>query len=90
MKFKKIRGIPLSYERQGLIFFILANYRSQPPAQRERIDQLIKEVCKGDKAYEKALRGWLIEGKAFETVSRECFVNAPTLGRLRKKLYERW
>ena len=90
MKFKKIRGINLSYEKQGQIFFTLANYRNQTEAQRKRIDGLIREVCRGDPAYEKALRGWLIEGKSFEAVSRECFVNAPTLGKLRKKLYETW
>ncbi|MBP3413310.1 MAG: hypothetical protein J6K89_08620 [Oscillospiraceae bacterium] len=90
MKFKKIRGVRLSYEQQGLIFFALANYKTQPLAQRRRIDNLIREVCRGDPAYEGALRAWLLDGRPFEVVSAESFVNAATLGRLRKKLYESW
>lgn len=90
MKFKKIRGLKLTYEQQGLIFFALANYKHQPTAQKKRIDELICEVCKGDPAYIGAMRAWLLEGRPFEAVSREWFVNAPTLGKLRKKLYEKW
>lgn len=90
MKFKKIRGIKLSYEKQGMIFFAMANYKSQGAAQRKRIDDLIEEVCRGDPAYVGALRAWLLEGKPFEAVARDFFVNPSTMGRLRKKLYENW
>ncbi len=90
MKFKKIRGLKLSYERQGMIFFALANYKTLGSPQRNRIDELIQEVCKGDPAYVGAMRAWLLEGRSFEAVAREFFVNPSTMGRLRKKLYENW
>ena len=90
MKFKKIRGIKMSYERQGMIFFSLANYKSLGAAQRKRIDSLIETACKGDPAYIGAMRAWLLEGKPFVTVSRDFYVNPSTMGRIRKKLYESW
>ncbi len=90
MKFKKIRGLKMPYERQGLIFFALANYRTQPSQVRKQIDTLIAEVCEGDAAYVNALRAWLLDGEAFETVCLRFYVNAATLGRLRKRVYERW
>lgn len=90
MKFKKIRGLKMPYERQGMIFFTLANYKEQPPEMRERIDEMIAEVCGGDAAYENALRAWLIKGEDFESVHLRYYVNAATLGRLRRRIYERW
>lgn len=90
MKFRKIRNINLSYERQGQIFFALANYRSQPPNVREKIDALIQQAAKGEECYVAALKAWLTEGKAYERVVAEYFVRGDTLVGMRKKLYESW
>lgn len=90
MTFRKIRNVRLSYERQGQIYFTLANYHSQPDRVRQKIDGMIQDVTKGEKAYTQALRAWLLDGKTYESVVRQYYVRGNTLVRMRKELYEMW
>ena len=90
MKFKKIRNVALSYERQGQIFFTLANYENLPPGAKKGIDEKIARAAKGSVNYEKALRDWLIHGVPFEAVLQRHYVRDATLVRMRKEIYESW
>lgn len=90
MKFRKIRNISLSYERQGQIFFTLANYANQPPGIKKQIDERIRKAAKGSQSYEAALRDWLLHGAAFEAVLRRHYVRDATLVAMRKEIYETW
>lgn len=90
MRFRRIRGIKISYERQGLIFFTMANYRALPKQAREKIDQLIRDVAKNDEIYITALRDWLLNGTSWNSVCIRTGVNEGTLIRYRRKIYERW
>lgn len=90
MRFRKIRGIRVPYERQGMIFFTLATYDTQPDNVRRKIDGLIRTVCKEDPIYIAAMRDWLIKQERWELVSLRIGVNEGTLLRYRRKLYELW
>ncbi len=90
MKFRKIRNINVSYEKQGQIFFTLVNYYSQPQNIQRKIDGLIQNAAKGEKCYETALREWLLEGIPYEKVVVKNCIRGDTLVNMRKKLYESW
>lgn len=94
MGFRKIRGINVSYARQGQIYFALANYEAMPPKTRTGVDRLIHQAAYAGRtqgeAYEKALRAWLIEGRGYNQVIRECCVNERALLEKRKWIYENW
>lgn len=94
MAFRKIRGIGVSYGRQGQIYFSLANYRDMPRKTREAIDCLIREAAhQGNadgQAYELALRAWLIEQRPWQWVLDTYRVRGATLLEKRKWIYEHW
>lgn len=89
-RFRRIKGLNMSYERQGLIFFALANYASQPPSTRAQIDALFSSAAKGEPAYNMALRAWLLRGESWEKVQQEYYVNGKTLVKMRKWIYTHW
>ena len=90
MGFKRIRNIALPYAKQGQIYFALLNYDDQPEGVKKRIDSLISDACKGDRAYCAALRGWLLRGESWERVLMEYHVDKTGLLRGRKWVYEHW
>lgn len=90
MKFRRIRNIRLSYEKQGQIFFAMANYRQQPKSARDRIDRLIMSAAGNDDNYNAALRRWLLEGVQLQRAAAEYYVREATIVEMRKKLYESW
>lgn len=94
MGFKKIRGINVSYAKQGQIYFALVNYDSMPAKARAGVDRLIQQAAYAGRtqgeAYERALRAWLIEGKGYNQVIQEYCVNERALLEKRKWIYEHW
>ena len=94
MGFRKIRGIGVSYSRQGQIYFSLANYAAMPVKVRRGIDDLIRQAANqgnvDGETYEQALRAWLIEGEAWQAVIERYHVRPNTLNEKRKWIYQHW
>lgn len=94
MGFRKIRGINVSYSKQGQIYFALANYSAMPAKTKQGIDRLIREAAyEGNAAgdvYEKALRAWLIKGEAWQSVIDRYHVRPNTMIEKRKWIYQHW
>lgn len=90
MKFRRIRNLRISYEKQGQIFFTLANYKDQPENIKKRIDALLTEASGGYCPYYSALRQWLIDGVTLQQAAASNFVREATLIEMRKKFYEKW
>lgn len=84
--FKRKRSIRLSYYRQGLIYFLCANYSSLPQTCRDAIDRICNEVG-GD--YRDALFAVLTEKERnTSSVSMQYFVSNKRLFNLRARFYE--
>ncbi len=84
--FKRKRSIRLSYYRQGLIYFLCANYCSLPKLYRDAIDRICNETG-GD--YRDALFAVLTEKERnTSSVSMQYFVSNKRLFNLRARFYE--
>lgn len=90
MRFREIRGIGVSYKKQGLIFFTLQNYRDQPKNVKNRIRELIRDAAEGNRAYEAALWDWLIGSSTAQQAAEEHYVRLQTLVEMRNKIYRAW
>ncbi len=91
MSFKKIRGIKIPYRMQGLIYFTLLNYDTQPEAVRRRIDALFSAAAKRDGPTDRALREWMLrENVSAEKAAQKSYLSAGALFRCRKWIYENW
>lgn len=90
MRFREIRGIGVSYKKQGQIFFTLQNYREQPKNVKNRIRELIMEASEGNRAYEAALWDWLIGSSTAQQAAEEHYVRLQTLVEMRNKIYRSW
>lgn len=44
MRFRKYRGMRLTYEQQGLVFFLCRNYRKLPKEQQKKVIRLCQMV----------------------------------------------
>ena len=84
--FKKMRGVKLPYKRQGLIYFICANYTDMPFRVQEKIDQVC--IAVGEE-YHQALRDVLTCKKTVKRAAMECPCNEATLYRRRNEFYLR-
>ncbi len=87
MTFKKMRGCSLSYDKQGYIYFLCKNYKSQPEAVRKKIKSIAEEVG-GE--YSAALFDVLVSGKSIRQVAIEQYVSEMTLYNLRIAFYEKF
>lgn len=85
--FKKMRGIKLPYKRQGLIYFMCANYADMSFRVREKIDQVCIEA--GEEYYQ-ALRDVLIGKKTVRRAAMDCPCSETTLYRKRNEFYLRF
>ena len=90
MRFREIRGIGVSYKKQGQIFFTLQNYRDQPKNVKNRIRELIMDAAEGNRAYEAALWDWLIGSSTAQQAAEEHYVRLQTLVEMRNKIYRSW
>lgn len=86
--FKKMRGIKLSYEKQGLIYFICINHRDMP----EKIQKQILNLCiaVGGEHYQALYTALTDKSKSIRSVAMEFYISENLLYYYRKKFYERW
>ena len=87
MGFKKLRGVDLPEEKQGLVRYICLNAEIQPKRTQDKIQRLCDDV---GGAYSAALREVMCGKKSITAISREYFVSESTLYRMRKEFYEKW
>lgn len=91
MGFKKIRGLNIPYNRQGLIYFTLRNYRQLDWHVRRHIDALIAEAARGEATRAEALRRWLIIGEIdAHGAALAAYTAEATMYRARKWIYEHY
>lgn len=82
--FKQKRMIPLSYDRQGYIYFVCKNYARLPKRQQETIRKTAEMAC-GDYA-DPVLRFVTTDDGAL-AVCRDAFISEPTLYRAVRRFY---
>ena len=87
MSFKKMRGVRVPYNSQGLIYFICKNYYSQPQNVRDYIDSLCVRV---GGIYAAELKLVVTSGASVRNIALKHCISEPTLYRLRKEFYEAW
>ena len=85
--FKKLRGVDLPEEKQGLVRYICLNSDSQPKRTQDKIKRLCDDV---GGAYSAALREVMCGRKSITAISREFFVSESKLYDMRKVFYEKW
>ncbi len=87
MAFKKKREIHLSYEAQGLIYFLCLNNEILPRTVQKKFDTIIEDV---GGVYSDALRTLLYDERvSVLSVSMEYYIGEKKLNALRRKFYER-
>ena len=88
MNFRKYRGIRLSYEKQGLIYFTCRTYRFQPPEVQKKILRLCEKASR-ENPY--ALFCLLTSGKSTTNIAlRFQIASENTLYNARRRFYEGW
>ena len=88
--FRKMRGIGLSEEKQGLLFFTCRDYRNQRAEVQVRVRRLCDEVGGEEKAYRKALFELLTTRESVTALSLKHGVSTTKLYDLRRTFYEKW
>lgn len=86
--FKKMRGIKLTYEEQGLIYFVCRNIKTQPKKIQDKVLNLCTEIGGAD--YYQALYAVLTTEDSIRSIAMSFCVSESQLYRLRKMFYERW
>ena len=82
--FRYKKSIPLSYERQGYIYFTSRKYKELTARQQARID----EVCRragGD--YAEALKEFVTTDRGEVSICMRHYLSKTTLGRCVKRYY---
>ena len=86
--FKKRRGIHISYEQQGLIYFTCVNYKDMPDEIQDKIQRLCQEV---GKEYAEVLYKVVTDTKrSIRSLAIEYHISETQLYHYRKKFYENW
>lgn len=87
MGFKKLRGVNLSEEKQGLIRYTCLNYGDLTPTMQKKIRRLCRE-CGG--FYGAALWEIMCTKESVTSISMRSHVSESQLYDMRKKFYEAW
>lgn len=87
MGFKKLSGVPLSEERQGLIRYTCLTYNEQPPRVQRKIQRLCAS-CAG--VYSAALFDVMCTKKSITAIALQYFVSEEQLYRFRRAFYKAW
>ncbi len=82
-RFKK--SVPVSYDKQGLVYFYSKLYNELPVRKKEQIRALCREVG-GD--YEKALLEFVTTNIGANMVCAKHFLSRSTLERLVRRYYD--
>ncbi len=85
--FKKLRGVALPEEQQGLIRYTCLNWADQPKAVQDKIQRLCGQ-CGG--AYRAALWEVMCTRRSIAAIAQAHFVSESALYRARKMFYESW
>ena len=86
--FRKMRGIKLSYEKQGIIYFTLQNICEQPLEIRNKVKALCDKVAGADS---EALYIFLTSNTdTAQSVSLKYYIADRKLYQLRKEFYMEW
>ena len=86
--FKKRRGIRLSYNKQGLIYFTCMNIKDMPENIQQKVLSLCVEV--GQQDYRALYELLTNDNKSVLSISHEYFLNEKLLYKMRKEFYEKW
>lgn len=87
MSFKKIRGVDLSEEKQGLIRYTCLTYRDQPT----HIQRKIVRICQEEGGvYNGALWEIMCTRESVLSISQRNHVSESLLYDMRKRFYEAW
>lgn len=86
--FKKRRGINVSYNKQGLIYFICMNIEDMP----EDVQKKIRDLCTlVGREHSDALYALLTDdSKNIHGVAMDFYISETQLYQMRKNFYERW
>lgn len=87
MGFKKLRGVDLPEERQGLIRYTCLTYRDQNTATQNKIKRLCQEH---GGLYGAALWEVMCTRESVTSISMRHHVSENTLYNARKDFYEAW
>ncbi len=87
MSFRKLRGVDLPEEKQGLVRYICLNCDSQPKRIQEKIQRLCDDA---GGAYSAALREVMCSRKSITAIAGEYYVSESKLYAMRKVFYENW
>ena len=87
MAFKKIRGVNLPEEKQGLIRYTCLTYRDQPAHIQRKIRRLCEEQ---GGCYSAALWEIMCTQESVTSISMRHHVSERGLYDLRKRFYEEW
>ena len=86
--FKKRRGIKLSYNKQGLIYFTCMNVADMPEEIHDKVKHLCKEV---GKEHADVLYAVVTDSnKSIRSLAMEHHISETQLYYYRKKFYESW
>lgn len=88
MIFKKRLGIKLSYNKQGLVHFICANYRDMPDDIQDRIINLCISIAGKD--YKALFDALTNEHLNMVAIAEKYFISEKKLYSWRKEFYEYW
>ena len=86
-RFKLKKSIPLSYDRQGYVYFACRNYSQLPVQMRRQIDRLIETV---GGVYADALRAFMIQGESASAVEARYHCSYAQVYRVVKEFYMRF
>ena len=81
MHFKKMSGVHLPYNSQGLVFFLCKTYEMQPQRIKSKIDRLCHNLG-GE--YADALFEFLTSDKSAIYISLKYYISESTLYKLRR------
>lgn len=87
VSFKKLRGVNLPEEKQGLIRYTCLNYASRPSHEQKKIRRLCEE--QGGQ-YAAALWEVMCTQEGVISIALRHHVSESVLYELRKRFYERW
>ena len=88
--FRKMRGVKVPPDRQGLLFFTCRNYNDLPEYPKSKIDNLCDLISEGEQAYRAALFDMLTTKDSVVSISIKHSVSQSTLYKLRRRFYETW
>lgn len=86
--FKKLRGVHIPYNKQGLIYFICVNAKDMPENVRQKILNLCIEVS--GQHYEALYTMLTNNSKNVHGIAIDYHISETQLYFYRKKFYEKW